>query len=248
MMCVRWQFLLCCSVFVGLLVASGRGEAGGLQVAPTTLSLAASQNADGLWLSNTGDNVVHAQVRVYRWMQDDKGDQLTESRDLVISPPMVELPVGARQLVRVIRVGAPPSGVEAAYRLAINELPIEAQGKPGLQFVMHYSLPIFVRPVDAAATGAPKLQWQLLREGSRAILQVSNHGDSYAQLADLDYLNVSGRRVEITPGLLGYVLSGAVMRWTLSPRATAFADGGTLHALVNGEKITQSLSLVDRSH
>ena len=43
--------------------------ASGLQVSPVSLTLPPTQAADGLWLSNTGDNVVNAQVRVFRWTQ-----------------------------------------------------------------------------------------------------------------------------------------------------------------------------------
>ncbi|SIT52267.1 P pilus assembly protein chaperone PapD-like protein (fragment) [Paraburkholderia piptadeniae] len=153
-------------------------------------------------------------------------------------------------MVRVIRVGAPPTGagaVEDAYRLAIDELPVDAQGKPGLQFVLHYSVPVFIQPAGAAAA-PPQLQWSLLRDGDHVMLQVSNHGGSHAQLAGLSYVDTMGRRTDITPGLLGYVLAGATMRWMLKPSAAIFAAGGTLEAMVNGEKATQNLSLADRSH
>ncbi|WP_266158935.1 fimbrial biogenesis chaperone [Dyella silvatica] len=235
-------------LLAGLLTAGG-ASASGLQVAPTTLSLKATQNADGLWLINTGDNVVHAQVRVYHWTQSDQADQLVPSRGLVISPPMLQLAAGDRQLIRVIRAGAPPSGtgaVEDAYRLAIDELPIDVQGKRGLQFVLHYSVPIFIEPA-ANITTTSQLQWELQRQGEQVMLQVSNHGSSHAQLAALSYIDTTGHRTEITPGLLGYVLPGATMRWMLKPSAAAFAPGGTLEAMINGEKAAQNLSLADRS-
>ena len=233
---------------IGLMAISGLAAASGLQVAPTTLSLQASQNADGLWLSNTGDGVVHAQVRVYHWTQDANGDQLTPSRGLVVSPPMLQLAVSDRQLIRVIRVGPPPSGagaVEDAYRLAIDELPIDAQGKQGLQFVLHYSVPIFVEPAGAGAAPA-QLQWNLQQDGEHVVLQVSNHGGSHAQLAALDYIDAAGHRTEINPGLLGYVLPGATMRWMLKPAAAVFSNGGSLEVMINGEKATEKLSLADR--
>lgn len=229
-----------------LLAATGAAQASGLQVAPTTLSLQALQNADGLWLSNTGDNVVYAQVRVYRWTQDQRGDQLVDSRGLVISPPMLKLSIGDRQLIRVIRVGAPPGGagaVEDAYRLAIDELPIDNHGKRGLQFVLHYSVPIFVEPTGAATP--PKLDWQLQHVDDGVTLQVSNQGGSHAQLAELSYIDANGRRNEISPGLLGYVLPGSTMHWKLKLPAAVFTAKGTLEALINGAKVTQNLSLVD---
>lgn len=112
-----------------LLLSSSVAMASGLQVSPISLSLQAKENASGLTLSNTGDNVVHAQVRVYHWSQDEKGDQLTASRGLLASPPMLELQPGEQQLIRVIRASAPPSGagaVEDAYRLSIDEIPVKS--------------------------------------------------------------------------------------------------------------------------
>ncbi|MBB5359322.1 fimbrial chaperone protein [Rhodanobacter sp. ANJX3] len=233
---------------LALAAASSGATASGLQVAPVTLSLQPAQNADGLWLSNTGDSVIHAQVRVYHWSQDASGDQLTASQGLVISPPMLQLAVGEPQLVRVIRLGAPPNGpgaVEDAFRVAIDELPVDMHGKKGLQFVLHYSVPVFVEPAGSSAA-PPALHWALQRDGDHAVLEVGNTGGSHAQLASLSFINSAGQRSEITPGLLGYVLPGATMRWVLKPPVAVFASGGTLEASINGEKATQKLSLADR--
>jgi fimbrial chaperone protein len=242
-----FRYTVCGALFVGLSI-TGTANASGLQVAPTTLSLKASQSAEGLWLINTGDNVVHAQVRVYHWTQNGQGEQLVASRGLVISPPMLQLAAGDRQLIRVIRTGAPPNGagaVEDAYRLAIDELPIDAQGKQGLQFVLHYSIPIFIEPTGTSTP--PQLQWDLQRHGDQVMLHVTNHGGTHAQLAALSYIDTTGHRTDINPGLLGYVLPGATMQWMLKPPASAFPAGGTLEAMINGKKAAQNLSLADRS-
>ena len=74
----------------------GAAFASGLQVSPVTLTLSPTQAADGLWLSNTGDNVVNAQVRVFRWTQEGGEDKLTPSRGLLVSPPMLQLPAEGR--------------------------------------------------------------------------------------------------------------------------------------------------------
>jgi fimbrial chaperone protein len=229
------------------MLAHGLAAASGLQVSPTTLSLGAAQNADGLTLSNTGDGVVHAQVRVYRWTQDERGDQLAPSQGLVISPPMLQVPVSGQQMIRVIRTGAPPSGagaVEQAYRLSIDELPIDSPGGAGLHFVVHYSVPVFVEPVGVATT-SPSLQWKLEQEGTHAALQVSNLGNGHAQLANLAFVDAKGTRTSVVSGLLGYVLPGATMHWTLSQPASVFATGGTLEIMINGQKTTQSMSLAN---
>ena len=234
-------------MLVGLWLASGVAAAGGLQVSPVSLTLAASQNAEGLWLSNTEDKAVNAQVRVYRWTQEGGEDKLTPTRALVISPPMLQIAAGERQLVRAIRLGAPPSGpgaAQEAYRMIVDELPVDTAGKKGLQFVLRYSVPVFVEPVGAAAAPA-QLSWAIRREGDKAMLEVANSGGTHAQLANLSFIDAAGHRTELTPGLLGYVLPGATMRWALKPAAKVFAGGGTLETVINGQTAQQNISLAD---
>ena len=239
---------LCLALFAAAALASGAAAAAGLQVSPVTLTLPPAQNADGLWLSNTGDNVVNAQVRVYRWTQEGGEDKLTPLRGLLVSPPMLQLPAESRQLIRAIRVGAPPSGegaVQEAYRVIIDELPVDMQGKKGLQFVLRYSVPIFIDPAGAPASAA-QLMWALRREGDKAVLEVANSGASHAQLAELSFTDTAGHRTVVHAGLLGYVLPGAQMRWTLKPPAATFTAGGTWEAMINGNTAQQNIQTVDR--
>src|SRR6185312_7277187 len=208
-------------LFAALWLVSEIAGASGLQVSPVSLTIQPTQNAEGLWLSNTGDDVVHAQVRVYHWTEEGGTDKLAASRGLVISPPMLQLATDQRQLVRAIRLGAPPSGagaVEDAYRVIIDELPVDSEGKKGLNFVLRYSVPIFVEPAGAPAS-APQLQWSLHREGDKTVLDVSNSGGTHAQVADLSFIDADGHHTDVTKGLLGYVLPGAQMRWAVKAPA-----------------------------
>lgn len=232
------------ALLTGLWLICGVATASGLQVSPVSLTLAATQNAEGLWLSNTGDNVVSAQARVYRWTQEDGEDKLAPTRGLVISPPMLQIAAGERQLVRAIRLGAPPSGpgaTQEAYRIIIDELPVDTSGKKGLQFVLRYSVPVFIEPAGPAAAPA-QLNWAIRSEGDKATLEVANSGGTHAQLANMSFTDAAGHRTEITPGLLGYVLPGAQMRWALKPGAKVFASGGTLETMINGQTVQQPIS------
>ena len=238
------------ALLLGLWLSSGLAFASGLQVSPISLTVPATQNAEGVWLSNTGDNVIHAQVRVYRWTQEGGEDKLAPSRGLVISPPLTQLDAGDRQLIRVIRLGAPPSSsgaVQEAYRVIIDELPVEkTEGKKGLQYVLRYSVPVFVEPAGTAAAPA-QLSWTIRSEGGKAMLEVANSGGTHAQLAKLSFLDAAGRRTELTPGLLGYVLPGAQMRWALTPAVKVFSGGGTLETMINGRTVQQAISPPDAS-
>ncbi|EJL71742.1 P pilus assembly protein, chaperone PapD [Variovorax sp. CF313] len=239
--------LLRYTVVLALAFVHAVASASGLQVSPVTLTLEATQNADGLWLSNTGDDVVHAQVRVYHWSQESGTEKLTASRELLVSPPMVQLAPSERQLIRVIRTGVPAGTVESSYRVVIDELPVEMKEKKGLQLVLRYSVPIFVAAAAAGAQPtAPQLTWSLRREGAQAVLEVANSGGMHAQLADLDFVDATGRRTSVHAGLMGYVLPGVSMRWPLKTPAEAFAPGGVLETKINGNATQEKIPPLQR--
>lgn len=232
------------AVTCGLSLAFASANAASLQVSPTSVTLQARQNADGLTLTNTGTAPLHAQVRVFRWTQLDGQETLEPTKDIAISPPMLKLESGAKQLVRVIRLGAPPSDMETSYRLIVDELPVTAvvePGKPGLQFVLQYSVPVFLMP-QAGATIAPALHGRLLRDGGRPFIEINNTGKQHAQIAELGYVDASGKRHAIATGLSGYVLPGKTKRWPL-PATVKVSASGTFKARINSEPVEQSLSL-----
>lgn len=230
---------------LALALAHAFASASGLQVSPVTLTLQATQNADGLWLSNTGDTVVHAQVRVYQWTQENGAEKLTPSREVLVSPPMVQLGISERQLIRVIRTGVPAGAVEGSYRVIIDELPVEMKEKKGLQLVLRYSVPIFIAAAGAQSP-APQLTWSLRRDEGQAVLEVANSGGMHAQLADLDFVDTVGRRTPVHAGLMGYVLPGARMRWPLKTPAEAFALGGVLETKINGNATQENIPPLPR--
>lgn len=238
------QVLACVALwgFCSLAMASG------LQVSPLSVTLKPGHSADGITLRNVGTDVVHAQVRVYHWTQQDGAEQLTPSSALVISPPMLQLNPGEQQLIRVIRAAAPPSdaaAVEDAYRISIDELPVGVTGTRTLEFVIRQLLPVFVEPTARGVT-VPQLHWSLQSDGGQTVLQASNTGNAHAQLADISFVSSASHRTEVAGGLAGYVLPGATRRWTLK-QPLDLAGGGTFEARINGAAATQILPVAGRT-
>ena len=225
-----------------VLAPFGLVSASGLQVTPTMLSLAPSRQADGVWLRNTGNEPLHAQVRIYLWTQEHGEDQLTPTRALVASPPILNLEPGKSQLVRVIRTNVPPSQAEQAYRVIVNELPPAKDTGGGLSFVLRYSIPVFVQAVDAP-DARPELTWSLNHDNGHLVLGVSNDGRQHAQISNVRFTDGSGHRHPLKQGLLGYVLPGRKMHWELPLDGSLISAGGTIEAKVNGESVTPTVSL-----
>lgn len=222
----------------GLLATSAPASASGLQVAPTGLEFTPGGAAQALWLTNTGDSELRAQVRTFKWTQSGGKDELAPTRALVASPPMLTLAPGQRQLVRVIRAGQAATTGEQAFRLLVDELPAEAQ-QAGVQYVLRYSVPVFVTGPAPVADAQSALSWSI-RPGSGALaIEVRNSAQRHVQLTRLDLLPANGTSVALVPGLLGYVLAGSTMHWSVNLPAT---DATRLRVQVNGAPVEQPLA------
>ncbi|MGS7840708.1 fimbrial biogenesis chaperone [Stenotrophomonas forensis] len=221
------------------LLAAPMAGATSLQVAPTSLQLEARQRAGELWLTNSGTSPVKLQVRVFRWVQQNGQEQLLPTDELVATPPMQELAAGQQQLVRVMRPTREPPPAQQYFRLIVDEVPDLSTRTDGMQFVLRYSIPVFVQP--ASGKLAARLQARLVRlDDGRDGVEVSNSGDSYAQIADLALGSAKRPRI-VHPGLLGYVLPGQVMRWPLE-RTAIDRDNDQITAKLNGESEQTPLS------
>jgi len=223
-------------VLLTSLFAVNEAGAAGLSVTPISLDFVATP-VQALWLSNTGTDPLHAQLRVFAWSQADGNDQLTPSRDLVVSPPMIALQPGQRQLVRVIRSGAVGAG-ERSYRILVDELPDPMKPAQGLQFVMQFSIPVFS---GAEPSATVQLDWRLELADGKLSLATDNRGNGRAKITDLKILAADGRVLRQRPGLVGYVLAGNNRRWPITLGEQEAVAASEIEARVNGEEVRQKL-------
>jgi fimbrial chaperone protein len=206
-------------------LAYSAGPSGGqLQAGPTLLEIGPKAAATRLLLGNTGDAPVAAQVRVYAWRQPNGEDRLAPSEQVVVSPPIVELPAGREQVVRVVRLGAPASsGRDHCYRIIVDELPrADRAGASTVKLRMRYVLPLFVRAPDAPA---PDLSCTIDEEGVQ--LACENSGGRAAQLGASRLLDDRRQVMNLSEGLFGYVLPGSRRVWNLAAHSPAL-KGQTL--------------------
>lgn len=229
---------LVAAVVTALVVVAGAAHARGqLQTRQTGVDIAAGDRAGRLVLANTGDAPVAAQVRLYAWTQEDGEDVLTPSSALVASPPIVEIPAASEQLIRLVRPSAAAPARELAYRAVVDELPgpPEQDGGAAVAVRMRYLIPVFVRAADAAPA-------QLHCHVAADRLVCRNDGGRAAQLGATTVVDGAGKRFDITPGLLGYVLAGSTRHWSLDAAGLAtLGTPRTLEVRLNGEPVQLEL-------
>lgn len=203
-------------IFLPLLALSASlAHAGNFSVNPVRVELG-QENVAALTLRNTGNEVVAIQARLVRWEQEHGEDRFTSTRDVLVTPPIVEIPAGATQLVRVGLRRAPDQDTELSYRLFLQELPSADQaGGTGLKMVTRLSLPVFVAPL--AVEAKPALRW-VVQAGPRGeiLLAAYNGGNGHAQISNPSLVFEDSRRVTLRGN--HYLLPRTDRTWVIDPQ------------------------------
>ncbi|AYD67418.1 molecular chaperone [Achromobacter sp. B7] len=210
--------------------------AAALQISPVLVELAPQQGASAVMLRNPGATPIYGQVRTYRWDQANGDDVLTPTEDIQASPPIIQVPPGGEQLVRLVRASRELEPVQRSYRVIIDEIPDPSTpGMNGVVLRLRYSVPVFV--AGAAASPQPELAWRVAKEGDAWVLRLSNTGSRYAQVAALQIVNGAGKTVAKVDGLLGYALAQRAREWRI-PAKQAAPGPVRIKALINGDDVT----------
>jgi len=216
---------------VAIFLAGSVARAQSLSVLPVNVFLPPGQKAAMLSLTNSGDKPTSIQVRAYDWSQKNDEDQLTDSKVIVVSPPLVTIPSKSTQVVRLI-LRQLPIGGEATYRIILDQIP--GPGEPGVvQMVLRLSIPIFAAP---AMKATPRDQFRLERDGERLFLVGVNTGQSHEALHDIVVTTNDGHKLNPKTKVSPYLLAGATRRWELDaqgylPQAGEFVKL-TAHGIV----------------
>ena len=203
-----------------------------LTVVPVNVELSPGQAAVSLTVVNQGAKDTSVQIRAYSWNQSGPGgaDVLTESKDMVSSPPVTTIAPAAAQVIRMV-LKQPPKGQEATYRVLVDQIPGPAQ--PGtVQIALRLSIPVFAEP-DARAT--PRVKYHVERNGAEAYLVAMNEGGRHDTVRDITLKSSDGAIVKTENNASPYVLAGATRRWRIADAAHLPAAGSTLHLIAHAD-------------
>ncbi|WP_191486096.1 molecular chaperone [Pseudomonas sp. FEN] len=132
-------------------------------------------------------------ILLQSWLE--AADGVTQEPPFVVVPPLVQLPSGGRQTVRLIHSGAAmPADRESLFWLNVQEIPQASEQENVLQIGIRQRIKVFYRPdrLNGAVEQAPEqLRWSLPRGG---VLKVANTGPYHVTLVDIQLLS-GGRRV-----------------------------------------------------
>ena len=75
--------------------------AGSFSVNPVRVELSAQRSSAVVQVENTGSGEVTVEARTFAWAQPDGKDQLSTTREVIVTPQVFRLKAGATQLLRI---------------------------------------------------------------------------------------------------------------------------------------------------
>jgi len=226
-------------------VAVAEAGAGSFQVNPIRVDMAKGATTAAITVRNDGDEPIVVQSSVVGWAQENGQEVYAPTTEALVTPPLMTVPPGGEQIVRVgLRRAVDPQR-ELTYRLYLQEVPPPPKpGFTGLQVALRVGLPVFVAPV---APGIRRLEWSAeIRPDGTIVLAAQNTGNAHVQVTDFQ-LGLPGSAEPVAhESSLAYVLAGQRRQWTLSApadrvksahelRLKAFTDAGEIDSAVKVE-------------
>lgn len=176
-----------------------------MNVSPTALDL--EPGAAGLLtVSNNGPQPINVQIEGFAWTQTEKGQQLSDTQRVVVSPPMTTVAAGDSQLIRVIALPGEKILPEETFRIVVSQLPTtEDKRNNQVQLLLQFSVPVFVSTLQPEA---PQLQWSATRSGGKTTLTVRNDGRRYVRVTGAKLSQRSGKNITFAAEKITYLSPG----------------------------------------
>ncbi len=159
-------------------------RAGSFSVNPVRVELSAQRMSAVVEVENTSSGEVTVEARTFSWSQHSGKDQLSPTREIIVTPQVFRLKSGAKQLLRLGLLRKPDPLTELPYRLLIEEIPPPPSAEvKGLRVALRISIPVFLRPPVEAKE---KMSVVLRRENDQQVrVFFSNAGNAAAALSNL---------------------------------------------------------------
>lgn len=225
-----------------LLLAAGATNAGSLLVRPTTVMLGPGESAATVTVTNSGSAPLTAQLRIFGWDQQQNEDKLDPTAAVVASPPMLNIPAGKSQTIRLVRVQTGAASAQENYRLIVDEIPDRSTADAGtsVRVQLRYSVPVFVM---AKANQTANATVKASVSGNSLVLDVANRGKAHAQISNVQLSYADGSSTLVGAGLVGYVLPNKQRQWKLDlpPGPTAGVSPTRVRTQINGKELLVAL-------
>jgi fimbrial chaperone protein len=219
--------------------------AGSFIVSPIRINFDSGAKSTVIKITNQDDEAVTIQLGVKKWNQNEIGyDTYEETKDIVVFPRILTLEKEEERIIRVGYQGDKDLEEEKAFRLYLNELPVNKAGGLALNFSFNIAMPIYVSPL--------KDVWNPLIEkvgfsGGTLAVKVKNNGNTHFIIGKItaSVIDKSGKTVFEKEANGRSLLAGAVKTFDIdiSEKDCIKADKMSVTVEVEGTTMSENLIL-----
>ena len=160
--------------------------AGVFSVTPVRIYMTPRDRAVAVTITNEGDTEVVLQADLNAWSQKSDGtDEQVPTEDLILSPPIIKLAAGARQVVRLALLKPADASRQLIYRMIMREVPEATNSRDKtieVPIALALSLPVFITPAPAKR----EMDCTAARSSLQALnVSCGNQGTAYAQVREI---------------------------------------------------------------
>jgi fimbrial chaperone protein len=211
----------------GCLAVVIQANASTFNISPIRAELSGTHRTEVLTLMNAEDRPVVVQMHVVSWSQQNAEEQLEDTRELLATPPVLQIPANSEQIVRVALRRDPDPSRELSYRVIFEEVPQAApKDFTGLRVALRLSVPVFVAPTHGKASAQVSWESRWLPSGELEVA-ATNHGSGHMQVTDFG-VQLPGSAAPLRGVTTKYVLAGSRVSWSLPAAAAAKLAGSVV--------------------
>jgi fimbrial chaperone protein len=209
-----------------------------VSISPLRVAFKGDQQSEILTLRNVSNAPFTVQPKVMKWTQRDGKDVFEPTREVLVAPPIVEVPAGETQVIRLSLRRAPDAKEELAYRVFVQQVAaLQKSNSSTLSFSWSLSLPIFVAPLSDLST--PNLEWVGQTNGKTLELAVTNPGVQHIQVKSI---KVESAVASTSSSQMIYVLGGQTGKLSVAAPAGA-SDKVTIVANTDAGEIRREVAI-----
>jgi fimbrial chaperone protein len=178
-----------------MLTLSQGAASDGMRVSPLKLQFDAESNSALVKVSNGRQEKITVQLEALTWTQDQAGqDQYSATSEIVFFPRILNIKPSEQRVIRVGYQGTPVSKKEKAFRLYVQELPLQKPGEVEMKFAVRMGIPIFVSPNQQEAAW-DVASTEKTEQGFN--VRVENNGSHFVRIGAIEVVGLNSEGVEL---------------------------------------------------
>lgn len=219
-----WKKVIGLAAFIGITagisVSIATNAWGSVTISPVLLELSPEGPITSVTLTNDNVRPLTIQAETLSWHQEEGENIYDVTDDLIVSPVIVQIPPGGKQIFRVTlrKTSLMSSTKELAYRLVLEDISNQVENSAGVFFKINHSLPLFVLPESGQKQSTLWQSCPSETPAAPACIELINTGVNRIRLSQLTF---SGENWQQSISGGHTLLPGSSKKWRLNEARSA---------------------------